>query len=110
MKLFTYKQRVFLLIMLAGLMAGLYACKKSTEFKDVILVTGTENNKLVKFTVENTPSSFGVSATATKKVDTDITINFAADTSLVAAYNEETSANYYVLPSSSYELSGNTAV
>lgn len=105
-----YDSRSFFWLVFFLVTAVSGGCKKFVDYQDVILVTGTENNKLVKFTVENTPSSFGVSATATRKADADITVNFAADTSMVAAYNVETSAKYYVLPAGSYELSGTTGV
>ncbi|MRG48319.1 DUF1735 domain-containing protein [Chitinophaga sp. SYP-B3965] len=81
------------------------ACQKYVDFKDVILMTGTENDPLVKFTVENAPSSFSVSATATAKVESDITVNFAIDSSLVTKYNKEVNANYFFPPEGSYELS-----
>lgn len=81
------------------------ACKKYVDFKDVILMTGTENDPLVKFTVENAPSSFSVSATSTTKVESDITVNFAIDSSLVTKYNKEVNANYFFPPEGSYELS-----
>lgn len=86
------------------------ACKKSAEFKDVILVTGTQIDPLVKFTVEGTPSSFGVSATATGKVQDDITVSFEVDSTLVGKYNSQVSANYYFPPAGSYELSGKSGV
>jgi hypothetical protein len=86
------------------------ACDKFVDFKDVIMMTGTEIDPVVKFTVENTPSSFSVSATSTGKVAENITVNFAVDTSLVAAYNKKVSANYYVLPSGSYDVSATSGV
>ncbi len=102
-------------LLLSTLMIGVIAivfvnCKKYKEYKDVILMTGTETSKVAKFTVEGVPSSFAVSATATGKVSEDITVSFAVDTSLVAAYNTERSANYYAAPTGSYEVSGNSGV
>src|SRR5690349_7353891 len=74
------------------------ACDKYVDFKDVILVTGTETHNLVKFTVESAPASYSVTATATGKVTQDVTVSFAIDTDLIAQYNEETDANYSVPP------------
>lgn len=86
------------------------ACRKYKGYQDVILITGTETNNLIKFTVENTPSSYGVTASATGKVTQDITVNFAVDTSLVSVYNAQVDANYYAAPAGSYTISGNTGV
>jgi hypothetical protein len=110
MNILTYRPRSFSLTALLAVVVLFTACKKYKSFKDVILITGTETNKLVKFTVENVPSSFGVTASASGKVDEDITVNFAVDTSLVAVYNEERSANYYPAPAGSYEVSANSGV
>src|SRR5215831_11092138 len=87
---------------------GSVNCKKYSIHPDVILMTGTETNKLVKFTVETIPSSFAVTASATGKVNEDINVSFAVDTSLVAVYNAERSANYYPAPTGSYDITGNT--
>jgi len=86
------------------------ACQKYKGYKDVILITGTETNNLIKFTVENTLSSYGVTASATGKVTQDIAVNFAVDTSLVKAYNAQVDANYYAAPAGSYTISGNTGI
>jgi hypothetical protein len=91
-------------------MIAFASCKKYKDAPDVILITGTENTKIVKFTVEGVPSSFGVTASATTKVDQDITVSFDIDTSLVATYNVETSAKYYPAPTGSYDISGKTGV
>ena len=48
---------------------SLYAlsCKKADFGEQVILATGTEVTPIVKFTVQNTPSEYLVTATATAK-------------------------------------------
>src|ERR1044071_8337473 len=93
------------------IVAGMFVtCKKSLDFKDVILITGTETNRIAKFTVETLPSSYAVTATATRKAEENITVNFEIDTSLVAAYNEEMSANYYPAPVGSYIISGTSSI
>jgi len=108
MKKLSYKSKLALPAVL-GLMSILFTdCKKYVEFNDVIMVTGTETTKLLKFTVEGSTASYGVTATATGKVDQDITVNFDIDSTLINTYNTETSANYAMPPKGSYELSGNT--
>ena len=110
MNILKYKFKVITIVMLCILPVIYVACKKYADFKDVILVTGTETDKLVKFVVESTPASYSVTATATGKVDKDMTVHFEVDTSLVSAYNVEKSANYYPAPTGSYEISGNTGL
>lgn len=110
MKIATYKFWLTTLAVCCITAVVISACKKYADFRDVILVTGTQTDPLVKFTVEDTPSSFSVSATATGKVESDITISFAVDSSLVTKYNKQVSANYYFPPAGSYELSGNSGV
>jgi hypothetical protein len=103
-----YSGRIIIFLLCA--ISALYACKKSLDFKDVILITGTETSKVTKFTVETLPSSYAVTATATRKVEENITVNFEIDTSLVAVYNKEMSANYYSPPPGSFAISGTTSV
>lgn len=110
MKKLKYNLRYSSVLILMMAMVVISACKKTLSFDDVILITGTQENKLVKFTVEGVPSSFAVTATATDKVESDVNVSFEVDTTLVEQYNTEMSAKYYVLPKGSYELVGNNAV
>lgn len=110
MKKLKYNFRYSSVLMFIMVMVVISACKKNLSFDDVILITGTQENKLVKFTVEGVPSSFAVTATATDKVESDVNVSFDVDTTLVEQYNTEMSAKYYVLPKGSYELVGNNAV
>ena len=85
-------------------------CKKA-EFGDpVILVTGTEVSPIVKFTVENTPATYAVTATATHKATEDINITFAFDSEAVAAYNEEHKTSYFAVPEEAIEIDDLSAV
>ena len=96
------------LILLSSLCATpwLTGCeKKSDSGNPVILVTGTDVSPIVKFSVENTPSSFNVSATATKKAMTDMTVTFSFDSSAVAAYNKEHNTTYFVAPAAAVDIS-----
>ncbi len=110
MKIVPYNRSVMFMTVLVALAIGFAACKKYSEHADVILITGTETDKIVKFTVENVPSTFAVTATATGKVTQDITVNFDIDTSLISGYNNEVSGSYYAAPAGSYSLSGKTGV
>jgi len=85
-------------------------CKDFVDFKDVILITGTERDKIAKFTVESAPASHSVTATATCKVAEDIVVYFDIDTTLVSVYAKEKKATYYVAPQGSYELSAKSSI
>ncbi len=88
-----------------------WGCNDNFDYgKEVILVTGTESNPLVKFTVEDTPASYVVTASATGKVSEDVSVTFAIDTTLVKAYNEENNTSYYAIPKSAVEFDNSQAV
>lgn len=72
--------------------------------KNGILITGTETDPLTKFVVEDTPSTYAVTAKSTAKVDHDIDVTFAIDTTLVAEYNKEHNTSFYAPPKGSVEL------
>lgn len=88
----------------------LTTCREYVSFRDVILITGTETDKIAKFTVETTPSSHSVTATSTTKVTEDVIINFDVDTTLVKKIRDERKATYYAAPAGSYQLSSKTSV
>jgi hypothetical protein len=105
MKRIKHKFRFYSLVLLCITPVLFFTCKKFVSFEDVILVTGTETGKIAKFTVESTPSSFSVTATSTTKVTEDLMVHFEIDTALIADYETEMKANYYVAPAGSYEVS-----
>src|SRR5215813_13844563 len=84
-------------------------CKKADFGQQVILVTGTEVSPIVKFAVENTPSDFAVTATATQKAGEDINVTFVLDTAAVSAYNKENNTTYYVAPAAAISISNLSA-
>lgn len=95
------------LIALAALAVG---CKKS-EFGDAkILVSGTEVSPIVKFTVENTPSEFAVTASATEKVTEDVNVVFEFDPAAVDRYNEENNTTYFAVPEEAVEITNLSTV
>ncbi|MGC4103885.1 BT_3987 domain-containing protein [Ferruginibacter sp.] len=80
-------------------------CKKKNDFgQPVILITGTESYPIVKFSVENTPATYLVSATSTIKAPTDIKVNFALDTGAVTAFNKAHNTTYFGVPASAVEV------
>lgn len=88
------------LLMLAG---GVFtACNSEGDDFDYnksgLLISGTENNPVVKFVVEDTPASYAVTVQSTKKVESDVKIELAIDASKVDEYNAANGSNYVAAP------------
>lgn len=93
-------------LMLAG---GMFtACNSEGDDFDYnksgLFVSGTENNPVVKFVVEDTPASYAVTVQSTKKVENDVTLTLAIDPSKVDEYNAEHTTNYFSIPKNGVEL------
>jgi hypothetical protein len=73
--------------------------------KDVILVTGTETTPLVQFKVEDTPSSYIVTSSATDKVSEDVHITYEIKNSLIDEYNKKYNTSYFAAPTTAVEMS-----
>ena len=73
-------------------------------------ITGTETTPVTKFVVEDTPSSYAVTASTTDKVDKDVNVKFAIDRSLVETYNNEHNTKYYAIPEGAVTLEDADAV
>lgn len=94
------------LLLLAGGF-GLTSCTDGDDFdwnKSGLFVSGTENNPVVKFTVEDTPASYSVTVQSTKTVSSDVTIQLAIDSSKVSEYNAQNNTTYFSIPESAVEL------
>lgn len=102
------KTKIFLVIALVTV--TLLSCKKAKFGDPVVLATGTEVSPVVKFSVENTPSQYSVTATSTHKATEDITVVFEFDSNAVKAYNEKNSTTYFTVPDNVVEISDLTTV
>ena len=105
MKLNTIKFSVATLL-IAGC-AAFAGCAEGDDFdynKKSILITGTESNPLVKFVVEDTPSTYSITAQSTHKTEADVNIQLAIDNSLVEQYNAKNQASFFAVPDGSVEL------
>ncbi len=102
------KAKIYLGIALIALCA--LNCKKAVFGDPVILVTGTEVNPIVKFSVENTPAEYSVTATSTYKAAQDINVEFVFDPSAVEKYNTEHKTTYFVVPNDAIEISNLSTV
>ncbi|MGZ3922957.1 MAG: BT_3987 domain-containing protein [Flavisolibacter sp.] len=102
------KTKIYLGLAFIGLSIG--GCKKAQFGDPVILVTGTEVSPIVKFTVENTPSEYSVTATSTVKAEEDINVKFELDTAAVSRYNAEHKTTYYVVPQNAIDITNLSTV
>ncbi|MBP1613581.1 MAG: hypothetical protein H6Q13_1029 [Bacteroidetes bacterium] len=96
----TYNLISFLIAMSFGLFT-LIGCAEGDDFdygKTVVFITGTETTPVKKFVVEDTPSTYAITASATNQVSQDVQVKFAIDNSLVENYNKEHNTNYYAIP------------
>ena len=69
-------------------------------------ITDTENDPLVLFTVEDTPSTYTVTVQSTQKVDDDVTFSLAIDPTQVDEYNAKHGTNYQAMPQQCVRLQG----
>lgn len=97
MKKYTLSSLLFFLI------ACMTGCQNSSEFGDVVYLTGTLSQPVVRFTVDG-PSSLGLTVTATDKVTTDQKASLKAAPELLTAYNEANGRSYEVPPADAYTL------
>lgn len=98
--------------MLFGLLT-LTGCAEGDDFdygKTVVLITGTETTPVKKFVVEDTPSAYAVTASATNIVSKDVQVKFAIDNSLVENYNKEHNTNYYAIPEGAAVIENTDAI
>lgn len=87
--------------------SALFSCTEGDNFEwnnRGLFVSGTENNPLVKFIVEDTPVSYSVTVQSTKPVDSDVNIRLAIDPDAVTRYNVTNGTNYCAVPESAVEL------
>lgn len=89
---------------LALIAFSVIGCKKPQFGDPVILATGTEVNPIVKFSVENTPSQYLVTATSTYKATEDMTVTFEFDTAAVGRYNAEHRTTYFAVPEAAINI------
>src|SRR5574344_1361188 len=95
------------LLMLTGGMTFTSCNSEGDDFdynKAGLFVSGTENNPVVKFVVEDTPASYPVTVQSTKKVDQDVKLTLAIDASKIDEYNKTNATNYFCVPDGAVEL------
>lgn len=72
-----------------------------------LLITGTGSSNVQRLVVEDVPTSYPITVSATRKVSSDVDLTLAIDTSLVQEYNAKNGTNFYAVPAGSVELASN---
>lgn len=85
-------------------------CEKADFGDPVIFVAGTEVSPIVKFTVEDTPAEFSVTANTSHKTNEDINLVFEFDPGAVEKYNAANKTTYFVVPAEAVEITNLNAV
>ena len=100
----TFFYIVFLLA--AGLLVT--ACDSEGDKFDYekvgLLISGTEQVPVQRFTVDELPASYAVTVKATRRCERPVTVRLAIDTALVRAYNAKQGTAYYPVPLSCVTL------
>jgi hypothetical protein len=96
------KTKIYLV--LALICFSVLSCKKASFGDPVILVTGTEVSPIVKFSVENTPAEYSVTATSTYKAGEDIPVEFELDLDAVEQYNTQHNTTYFPVPEAAVDV------
>ena len=63
-----------------------------------LLISGTEQLPVQRFTVDELPATYAVTVKATRRCEEPVTIHLAIDTTLVRAYNAKHGTAYYPVP------------
>ena len=69
-----------------------------------LLITGTEQVPVQRFTVEDLPAACAVTVKATRRCSKAVTVRLAIDTALVRSYNAKHGTAYYPVPASAVTL------
>lgn len=110
MRIFKINIEKALVLCIGAATMMMSSCKEVTERGDGLLMTGTSSDKIVKFAIDQLPSSYAVSVTSTVLAENDITISIDVDTALVGNYNAAMGTNYYPIPEGAYKLDTNEVV
>lgn len=101
MRYFSY---IFIITALA-MLAGCNSDGDNFDYaKSGLLIAGTEQVPVQKFTVDELPATYAVTVKATRKCAQAMKVRLAIDPSLVTKYNEEHGTAYYPVPLSSVRL------
>lgn len=94
----------------AFLFAGCVAGDFFDPSPEAIVMTGTDENPMIKFAVEDDAAAYPVTVSATGPVSEDVKISLRIDNSLVEKYNQQYKTSYYALPDNATRLEKNEVV
>jgi len=96
------KKTIFNLILLLAASWLLSACDSEGDKFDYdkvgLLISGTEQVPVQRFTVDELPAAYAVTVKATRRCKQAVTMRLAIDTTLVRAYNARYGTSYYAVP------------
>lgn len=102
------KRTIFNILLLMAVGMFLAACDSEGDWFDYnkvgLLISGTEQVPVQRFTVEELPAAYAVTVKATRRCDAPVTVRLAIDTALVRAYNAKQGTAYYPVPLSCVTL------
>jgi len=104
----TMKKTIINILLLFAVGALLTSCNSEGDKFDYekvgLLITGTEQVPVQRFTVDELPATYAVTVKATRRCPSDVTVRLAVDTALVRAYNAKHGTAYYPVPASCVSL------
>lgn len=107
----TNKYKAFYLFLAFAGILLCYSCSENDFGDDVILITGTEVDPVIKFQIEeNVVSTYVLTATATDISSEDIEINFELDPDAVKNYNTIHKTNFFSIPEEALKIESNVSV
>jgi len=99
---------IFLLLAVGALFTACDSEGDKFDYQKVgLLITGTEQVPVQRFTVDELPAAYAVTVKATRRCPKDVTVSLAIDTSLVRSYNAQHGTAYYPVPASSVTIENN---
>lgn len=106
-------RKISIIATFAALAFAAVSCTEGDRFeygKEVIFMSGTEENALVKLAVgDNPPATYNVVVSATGKVDGDVTVTLEiGDEAALASYNASHGSDYVIVDPAYYTASSTT--
>ena len=102
------KTLLYITALLLALGLLLTACDSEGDKFDYgkvgLLISGTEQVPVQRFTVDELPAAYAVTVKATRRISRPVTVRLAIDTALVAQYNAKHGTAYYPVPASCVTL------
>jgi len=99
---------IFNILLTAALVVLLAACDSEGDKFDYekvgLLITGTEQVPVQRFTVDELPAAYAVTVKTTRRSPRDVTVRLAIDTAQVRSYNAAHGTAYCAVPASSVAI------